>query len=83
MDVNIIQTIISELGFPFAVCVGSAFFIWKMYQVQVADKEKLYIELAQNREERKSFIEVLNKFNARFEVLEVKVDSISEKLDTK
>ena len=81
MDVSIVQTVISELGFPIAICCACGYYILKKDKQQEDDKNKLYEELAQNREERKSFIEVLNRFNARFEVLETKVDGISYKLD--
>lgn len=85
---EMMQSIIESLGFPMAVCFAFGYYIMRKDNQEQLDKQRLTEELAENRaerkafaEERKGFIEVLNKFNTRFEVLEIKVDNISSKID--
>lgn len=85
---EMMQSLIESLGFPVAICFAFGYYIMRKDEQQQADKDKLHEELSENRaerkafaEERKGFIEVLNKFNTRFEVLEMKVDNISDKIN--
>lgn len=39
MDIDVIQTLVSSLGIPIVMVGACGFFIWKMYQAQLADKE--------------------------------------------
>ncbi|OOB80530.1 MAG: hypothetical protein BEN19_04475 [Epulopiscium sp. Nuni2H_MBin003] len=45
MDVGSIVTLVTEIGFPLVMVGVCIFFIWKMYQEQLADKERLHDQL--------------------------------------
>ena len=66
--------IINTIGFPIACVLGVS---WVFFYVL----KFVLNELIENRAERKQFIETLQKYDARFDMIETKVDGISYKLD--
>lgn len=91
MDANAIQTAITTLGFPIVMCLGLAWFIWKLWirQQEQNEKreEKLYsfVSEAQSVNERLTqtnaeFVTVLNTYKTDLEVIKTDVTEIKQNL---
>ena len=80
MDVNVVNQLIQTLGFPIVVAGVCAFFIWKMYQVQIADKERLYTELSKSIEANKQFSEIIRTYTHKLDDIQKDVQDIKEKV---
>lgn len=80
MDVNMVQTLISSLGFPIVMVGACGFFIWKMYQAQLADKERLYTELGKATAANEKFADIISTYTGKLESIENKVDKIQDKV---
>lgn len=80
MDVTMIQSLISTLGFPIVMVGACAFLIWYMYKAQLADKDKLYIELGKSREANEKFADIISTYTSKLDSIEDKVDKIQEKV---
>lgn len=80
MDVNVIQQIIQTLGFPIVMVGACAFFIWQMYKVQIADKERLYEELGKAIESNKQIAGIISTYTTKLDSIEEKVDKIHVKV---
>ncbi len=50
MDITVIEGLFASLGTPIVVMIAAGFFIWKLWQQQVEDKERLYSELSKSIE---------------------------------
>ncbi len=88
MDYNVLQTAISQLGFPIVMVIAMAFFIWKLWEKSQSQnetrEEKLYsvISKAQEQNEKLSatnaeFVQVLTSYkddldDIREDVAEIK-----------
>jgi hypothetical protein len=80
MDITIIESIIATLGVPIAVMIACGWFVWKLWQQQVADKEKLYVELAECRQVNKQAIETIANYARKLDELHIDVKVIKEKV---
>lgn len=80
MDVNMIQTLIQTLGFPIVMVGACAFFIWKMYQVQIQDKERLYEELGKAVAANNKFAEIISTYTVKLDNIQKDVEEIKDKV---
>lgn len=80
MDVNVIQTLINSLGFPVVMVGACGFFIWKMYQVQIADKDRLYTELGKATAANEKFAEIISTYTSKLDAIQGDVKEIKEKV---
>lgn len=80
MDITLIEATIQNLGFPIAMVGACSFFIWKMYQVQIADKERLYTELGKAIEANKQISSIISTYTSRLESIQEDVKEIKEKV---
>lgn len=78
MDVSIIEQITSTLGFPIAMVGACAWFIYKMYQVQIDDKKRLYEELAKAINANERFAEIISTYTAKLNAIQDDVQEIKE-----
>ena len=56
------------------------FFIWKMYQAQLQDKERLYTELGKATAANEKFAGIISTYTGKLESIENKVDKIQDKV---
>lgn len=80
MDIDVLQTLINSLGFPIAMVCACGFFIWKMYQVQISDKERLYSELSRAIESNDKMAEIISEHTHRLDSIQDDVKEIKEKV---
>lgn len=80
MDINLVQQLIQTLGFPVIMVGACAFFIWKMYQVQIADKERLYGELSKAIEANRQFSQIISTYTTKLDNIQKDVQDIKEKV---
>jgi hypothetical protein len=80
MDVNMLETLINSLGFPIVMVGACGFFIWKMYQAQLQDKERLYVELGKATAANEKFAGIISTYTGKLESIENKVDKIQDKV---
>lgn len=80
MDVNVVQTLINSLGFPIVMVGACGFFIWKMYQAQLQDKERLYVELGKSTAANEKFAEIISTYKGTLDVIQDDVKEIKEKV---
>lgn len=80
MDITIVQQAIQNLGFPITMVGACSFFIWKMYQVQIADKERLYTELGKAIEANKQISEIISTYTTKLNDIQYDVKEIKEKV---
>lgn len=72
--------IIQTLGFPIVMVGACAFFIWKMYQVQISDKERLYTELGKAITANEKFSEIIITYTQKLDNIQEDVKEIKEKV---
>lgn len=72
--------LISQLGFPIALVIAMAFFIWTIYKQSVVREEKLNEHLAKNQEVIKEAVETLAVYNQRLGNIESDVKTIKENI---
>lgn len=75
-----ITTIIQNLGFPIACVVACGWFIYKLWDQQTADKEKLYAELEKSREATTKAIETIQIYADKLDIIQSDVKEIKEKV---
>lgn len=80
MDVNILQQAIQSLGFPITMVAACSWFIWKMYQVQIQDKERLYTELGKAISANERFSEIISTYTSKLDAIQDDVQEIKEKV---
>lgn len=80
MNVDVLQTLINSLGFPVVMVGVCGFFIWKMYQAQLQDKERLYTELGKATAANEKFASIISTYTGKLESIEDKVDKIQDKV---
>lgn len=80
MDANGVQTLINNLGFPITMVGACAWFIWKMYQVQITDKERLYTELGKAISANERFSEIISTYTAKLDSIQDDVLEIKERV---
>lgn len=72
MDLTLILEVISTVGFPIAVAIALAWFIYKIYKASEKREEALRQELKENREINRQFAEIISKYSV--EITEIKTD---------
>ena len=72
--------LISQLGFPIALVIAMAFFIWTIYKQSVVREEKLTEHLTKNQEVIKEAVETLAVYNQRLGNIEMDVKTIKENI---
>lgn len=77
-----IMTIISDLGFPVACVIACGWFILKLWQNQMEDKEKLYDELAKARETTNQAIETIKIYADKLDNIQSDIIDIKTKVET-
>lgn len=80
MDVTMIERVISNLGTPIFAMVVSGWFIWKLWQQQVVDKDRLYTELAESRLVNQKAIETIAIYADRLDGISDDVKQIKVKV---
>lgn len=80
MDVNMVQTLINSLGFPIVMVGACGFFIWKMYQAQLQDKERLYTELGKATAANEKFAEIISTYTSKLDAIQDDVKEIKDKI---
>ena len=80
MDVNMLETLINSLGFPIVMVGACGFFIWKMYQAQLQDKERLYVELGKATAANEKFAEIIRTYTSKLDAIQDDVKEIKDKV---
>lgn len=80
MDITIVQQLIQSLGFPIVMVGACGFFIWKMYQAQLQDKERLYVELGKATSANEKFAEIIRTYTIKLDAIQDDVKEIKDKV---
>lgn len=80
MDVGIIEQLFASLGTPVVVMIAAGFFIWKLWQQQVADKERLYVELSKAMENNKQMALIISTYTSKLDIIQDDVRDIKDKV---
>lgn len=80
MNIDVLQTLINTLGFPIVMVGLCGFFIWKMYQVQITDKDRLYSELGKSLSANERFAEIISTYTSKLDAIQDDVQEIKERL---
>ena len=64
--------LISTVGFPIAVAIALAAFIWRIYQRSEKREDELRAEIAENRIINSKFADIISKYSV--EITEIKTD---------
>lgn len=81
MDANIVQQLIQTLGFPIVMVGACAFFIWKMYGVQIKDKERLYEELGKAIASNNKMADIIATYTTKLDTIQNDVSYIKNKVN--
>lgn len=91
MDIKLIETLISNHGFPIVCCLGLLWFLYKVFQkttdesarnmekVQARCKEreeKLYEEIAKNREINNKAIDTIAHYAEKLDIIQSDINDI-------
>lgn len=80
MDIVTVEGLITSLGFPIVMVGACGFFIWKMYQAQLTDKERLYTELGRAIQSNEKMAEIINVHTNKLDSIQDDVKEIKEKV---
>ena len=80
MNVDVLQTLINSLGFPIVMVGACGFFIWKMYQAQLQDKERLYTELSRAIASNDKMAEIISEHTNKLDAIQEDVKEIKGKV---
>lgn len=78
MDVKTLSEVITTLGFPIALVVAMAWFIYLLWKQSAARETKLYEELAECRKVNQQAVETLALYAERLSVIESDVKDIKD-----
>lgn len=85
MDLQIITTMISSVGFPIVACIALGFFIYRLFQDAKGREEKLITAISDtnniNRELTKTnaeFVKVLDAYSADLDHIKCDVTEIKQ-----
>ncbi|ONI45691.1 hypothetical protein AN641_03680 [Candidatus Epulonipiscioides gigas] len=70
-EFNVVEQLVSGLGFPIAMVIACSYFIWKMYQAQLG-------QLAQSTTNNKLFAEAIFQLNLTLEKMQSDIEDIKE-----
>jgi hypothetical protein len=80
MEIATIETLMATLGVPTAVMVACGWFVWKLWQQQVANQEKLYTELAACRQVNQQAIETIAIYAQKLDDLHSDIKAVKQKV---
>jgi hypothetical protein len=80
MDVNIFVELISTVGFPIALVIAMAIFIFKIYNQSVKREEVLMDEIKVNRETNAKAIETIAHYSEKLEIIQADISEIKTDL---
>ena len=72
MDIALISQLITTLGFPIAVCIAFAWFIFRIYKASEKREAEMRAELRESREVNSKFADIISKYSV--EISEIKTD---------
>lgn len=78
MDIQVITSLISTVGFPIACVIGMAFFFYKMWQKN-SDREDR--ALNQSAAQMEKFSNSLDKFNETLIRIDTRLEAVEKKLN--
>lgn len=70
--------VISKLGFPIAVCVAMAYFIWTLYKQSVERENKLYEEIGECHKINAQYANIIATYTDKLDVIQKDVATIKE-----
>lgn len=76
MDVTMFVDLIATLGFPIALVIAMAVFIYKIYNQSVKREEALMEEIRVNRETNAKAIETIAQYSSTLEVMKQDINDI-------
>ena len=76
MTVEVITSLITNLGFPIAICIALGFFVYKLWQQSVKREETLMQEIAENRLVNEKAIETIAQYAERLTHIEGSIEHI-------
>lgn len=80
MDITTITELIATLGFPIALVIAMAYFIYKIYNQSVVREEKLMEEIKVNREVNAQAIETIAHYSEKLETIQTDISEIKTEL---
>lgn len=80
MDITTITELIATLGFPIALVIAMAYFIYKIYSQSVVREEKLMEEIKVNRETNAKAIETIAHYSEKLETIQTDISEIKTEL---
>ena len=78
MNIELIAEAITTRGFPIALVIAMAWFIFKLWKQSVERETKLYEELAECRKVNQQAVETLALYAERLNVIETDVKDIKD-----
>lgn len=74
--------VISKLGFPIAVCIAMAYFIWTLYKQSVERENKLYTEIEECHKINAQYANIIATYTEKLDVIQKDVAAIKEDVTT-
>lgn len=78
MDIQIVTSLISTVGFPIVCVIGMAYFFYKMWQKNSDREDKA---LAQSAAQMEKFSNSLDKFNETLIRIDTRLEAVEKKLN--
>ena len=82
-----VVSLVEQLGFPIAVCLGAMFFIYKIYWANREDsikrEERHYTMMAGFQSSLDGFKAILDKYDAKLNIIAEDVEDIKKELSAK
>ncbi len=76
MTVEVITSLITNLGFPIAICIALGYFVYKLWQQSVKREETLMAEITENRLVNEKAIETIAQYAERLTHIEGSIEHI-------
>ena len=95
MDVTLLESLISNHGFPIACCIGLGWFLYKVFQKTTdenaknmekiqercaAREDKLYEEIAKSREVNTKAVETIAHYAEKIDIIQTDISDIKTDL---
>lgn len=80
MTIEAVTGLITNLGFPIAICIALGAFIWTIYKQSVVREEKLMEEITENRLVNQKFAEIIAGYEITLGEIKTDVKDIKESL---
>jgi chromosome segregation ATPase len=76
MTIEVITNLITNIGFPIAICIALGYFVYKLWQQSVKREETLMKEIAENRVVNEKAIETIAQYAERLTHIEGSIEHI-------